>query len=475
MLFCSQEFLLFFLVVFAAYWAIPWRRPRVWLLLAASFYFYASWNQWLALIVFAATTVNFGLARALESCRAACWRRVLVGLSVAGNLGLICYFKYANFFLRSLEEALRAAGASASLPLLSVILPFGISFYTFEAISYVVDVYRGRVRASRDLAAFLLFILFFPHLVAGPIVRAYDFLPQVARPKHWSWLRLQVGAQLFLMGLFKKFAIADRMALYVDPVFANPENYRGGALWLGVLAYALQIYCDFSGYTDMALGTAHVFGYKLARNFNMPYLALNPSEFWRRWHISLSTWLRDYLFIPLGGSRGGPWQTARNLLITMALGGLWHGANWTFVAWGLMHGLWLILHRLFQGFCRPRPLLQQLLLSWPGTVARWSFTFVLVCVGWVFFRAQSFGTALTVLEGLVTVPKTGLPDPVPAVGLSATVLVVVLCHSLAHKDLWKRIAERLPSPVLGTCYALVLVLALLLAPGTSAPFIYFQF
>src|SRR5437667_5899257 len=345
MLFCSLEFFAFFAGVFALYWVIPWARPRVWLLLAASLYFYASWNKQLALPIAVSTAVDYTLARGMEATAVPWRRRLLLGVSLVGNLSLLCYFKYANFFLASLEEALRAAGASSSLPTLSVLLPVGISFYTFEAISYTVDVYRGRMPAERSLPNFMVFILFFPHLVAGPIVRARDFLPQIGRRKRWSWPRMQVGVQFFLMGLFKKLAIADRMAQFVDPVFADPAAFKTGAVWVAVLAYALQIYCDFSGYTDMALGCAHLLGFHLARNFDMPYLATNISEFWRRWHISLSSWLRDYLFLPLGGSHGGNWQTCRNLMITMPLGGLWHGASWTFIAWGVLHGLLLVIHR----------------------------------------------------------------------------------------------------------------------------------
>src|SRR5262249_35572853 len=259
-----------------------------------------------------------------------------------------------NFFLGSLENTLRALGADATMPVLRVILPIGISFYTFEAINYTVDVYRGQVKAERNLAHFMLFITFFPHLVAGPIVRARDFLPQIGRRKHWNWARMNLGAQYLLLGLFKKMAIADHMALFSDSVFANPGAYSSTAVWCATLAYALQIYCDFSGYTDMALGAAHLLGYKLALNFNMPYVAVNVSDFWRRWHISLSSWLRDYLFIPLGGSRGSNAKTSRNLLVTMVLGGLWHGASWTFIAWGLLHGMLLVGHRLFRDFCKPR-------------------------------------------------------------------------------------------------------------------------
>jgi alginate O-acetyltransferase complex protein AlgI len=474
MLFCSSTFLIFFVVVFSAYWALPWVRARVWLLVAASVYFYASWNRWLALLVVASSTCDYLLALAIEASPAPRRRRLLTAISVTANLGLLCYFKYVNFFLSSLAQALHAVGASASLPLLSVLAPIGISFYTFEAINYVVDVCTGRARAERNLANFLLFILFFPHLVAGPIVRARDFLPQIRRRKHWDWERAQLGVSLFLMGLFKKLVIADRMALFVDPVFADPEHHRIGAVWLAFVGYALQIYGDFSGYTDMAIGAAHLLGYKLARNFDMPYLAANVTEFWRRWHISLSSWLRDYLFIPLGGSRGGRWLTYRNLLLTMTLGGLWHGASWTFIVWGALHGLLLIGHRLFQEACAGREKLQKGLRSAPGTAVRIGLTFLSVCVCWVFFRAQTFGGALAFLRGLV-VAQPGWGEPLAAWGLLVTLAIVVVAHVATHFDLWRPTSARLPATALGTLYALLLGACLLFAPPTSKPFIYFQF
>jgi len=475
MLFCSEAFLAFFCVVFAAYWLMPWPRARVWLLLGASFYFYASWNHWLALIICVTSAMDYFVALGMERSERPLWRRTLLIGSLLVNLGLLVYFKYANFFLQSLEEGLKAAGAQASLPVLSVILPVGISFYTFEAINYTVDVYRRKVPAERSLANFLLFITFFPHLVAGPIVRARDFLPQVRRPKRWDWLRLQLGAQFFLVGLFKKLVIADRMAMYADPVFANPEAYRSGAVWIAVIAYALQIYCDFSGYTDMALGTAHMLGYKLALNFNMPYIASNISDFWRRWHISLSSWLRDYLFIPLGGSRGGRWLTARNFMITMTLGGLWHGAAWTFVIWGVLHGVYLIVHRAFADFCKTRPRLDGVLQSAPGTCLRVALTLLAVCVGWVFFRATTFTIAGTMLHRLV-VPHAGLATPLWHWGVWLTVLVVVAAHLTATRtDFRRKLIVTTPAPALGVSYALLLTLILVLTPDTGKAFIYFQF
>jgi alginate O-acetyltransferase complex protein AlgI len=476
MLFCSLEFLLFFTTIFAVYWVLPWRRGRVWLLLAASFFFYACWNKWLALLVCVSTALDYLIALAMERTARGWRRRLLLGVSLAVNLGLLCYFKYAGFFLQSLAAALEAAGASVWLPTLKVILPIGISFYTFEAINYTVDVYRGRMRAERSLTDFMLFILFFPHLVAGPIVRARDFLPQIKRVHRWDWARLHLGVQLFLMGLFKKLAIADRMAQFADPVFTDPLHHRTGAAWLAVFAYALQIYCDFSGYTDMALGAAHMLGYKLAQNFNMPYLACNVSEFWHRWHISLSTWLRDYIFIPLGGSRGTQWQRTRNLLVTMTLGGLWHGAAWTFVVWGLLHGVLLIVHRAFQCVCRKRPRLDALLQTAPGTLLRMAATFLAVCVGWVFFRATSFTTAAHLFERLVLPPgpdAVGLPLPEGGFWLMAG--VVLVCHLLARADAWRTFSPRLAAPVLGVGYATVLAVTLLLCPDGGKPFIYFVF
>jgi alginate O-acetyltransferase complex protein AlgI len=474
MLFCSEKFLVFFALIFIVYWSLPWHRLRVWLLLGASFYFYASWNRWLAGIICISTAMDYAVALGMEKSSSSRIRKLLLGISLAANLGLLVYFKYANFFLASLEQALHAVGGHASLPVLKVILPIGISFYTFEAINYTIDVYRRRVPAERNLANFMLFITFFPHLVAGPIVRARDFLPQTHRRKRWDWARLQLGAQFFLMGLFKKLAIADRMALYADPVFANPELYSSAAVWIATIAYALQIYCDFSGYTDMALGSAHMLGYKLAQNFNMPYLAVNVSDFWRRWHISLSSWLRDYLFIPLGGSRGTNWQTNRNLMATMALGGLWHGANWTFVVWGVLHGLLLIVHRAFQGFCKRHTWVDWLMQSAPGTAVRILLTFLCVCAGWVFFRATTFGAAATILHRMV-VRTHGLGPPLHNRSLWYTLAVVALCHVLAQRGLWKRMAVRLPAPVMGFGYAVVMTLALVLAPDAGKAFIYFQF
>jgi alginate O-acetyltransferase complex protein AlgI len=443
-------------------------------LLVASFFFYACWNYWLALLIGVTTFMDYVVARGMDSSPSERRRKLLLILSLVVNVGLLVYFKYANWFLDSLEDALNAAGASASLPTLSVILPVGISFYTFEAINYTVDVYRRKAPAERDLGHFMLFITFFPHLVAGPIVRAKDFLPQIRRSKRWDWSRMHLGVRYFLLGLFKKLAIADRMAQFADPIFADPAAYRTSALWLGMFAYALQIYCDFSGYTDMALGCAHMLGYKLAINFNLPYAAASIAEFWHRWHISLSTWLRDYLFIPLGGSRGTRWQTCRNLMITMTLGGLWHGANWTFVLWGIAHGALLIGHRLFRDVSAQCPGMRRALEGVPGRGVCIALTFLIVCLTWVLFRVTSVEKAGAYYAGLMS-GVTGLTLPLPTVGLALTALIVFLAHAWARWPSWQRATLHMPPAMLGLSYSFLLMVTLVLAPQSGQTFIYFQF
>jgi alginate O-acetyltransferase complex protein AlgI len=282
------------------------------------------------------------------------------------------------------------------------------------------------------------------------------------------------------MGLFKKVAIADRLAQFVDPIFGTDTiapafaDYSRHAVWVSVIAYAIQIYCDFSGYTDMAIGCAHLLGYRLATNFNMPYLSTNVSEFWRRWHISLSSWLRDYLFIPLGGSRRGPTRTSVNLMLTMLLGGLWHGASWTFVVWGALHGLYLVAYRAFCWACGRSPRMNWLVGTWPGRVGCWLLTLLCVLLGWVFFRAQTFATAWGVLTAMFT-PQHGMGCPLPDQGLWYTVALMAVCHVIGHYRLWPVIQKRLPAPVLGAGYAAALTLALMLAPPSGKAFIYFAF
>lgn len=479
--FQTQPFLMFFAAVLAGYWLIPraWNTARVWWLVIASFHFYAAWSAELAFLVTATTLADYTLARLMDRTARPRLRKAIMLSSVGMNLGVLCYFKYQNFFLASLHKLLDAGGPPTPFSPLDIIVPFGISFYTFEAISYAVDVYRKKIPAERSLPHFLLFILFFPHLVAGPIVRAGDFLRQARRVKRWNWVRVQVGLQFFLLGVFKKLAIADRMAVFTDgtglqpgPLVA-PELHNTSAVWLAVLAYSIRIYADFSGYSDMAVGLAHLFGYRLAQNFNLPYLAANVTEFWRRWHISLSTWLRDYLFIPLGGSRAGNWTTARNLMVTMTLGGLWHGAAWSYVLWGVLHGLFLVIHKAFREWCEPRPGVRAALESPLGTVWRIGFTFLCVSLAWVFFRPDLAGS-VEILNRLF-VPHGGLGLPLHNRSLWYTVLFLLLCHVLWAKGWWQRAWERANPVALGAALAICLTAAMLLAPQTRQNFIYFTF
>ena len=504
MFFNTALYLVFFFGVFTLYWLLPWARARVYLLVGASFYFYYSWSAQLAFLVTATTVMDYLLARAMDSTHKQRLRKLLLLASIFVNVGILCYFKYMNFFLDSLNEAFGGVktmmqetgpdgkvhivgqvlnglngffgsmGMEPSFVLREIIVPFGISFYTFEAISYTVDVYSRKIKAERNLPNFMLFILFFPHLVSGPIVRGSDFLPQTHRKKRWDWLRMQLGVQIFLIGFFKK-VIADRMGLFQTPVFDNPESYGTGATWLAVFAFAMRIYCDFSGYTDMAIGSAHMLGYKLKQNFFMPYLSKNVGEFWRRWHISLSTWIRDYLFIPLGGSRGGKWFVARNLMITMTIGGLWHGASWNFIIWGVLHGAMLVTHRFFRDFVVVRPRLDGALQTWLGTAFRMSLTFFCVMMCWTFFHKGTLSDTMTMFEHMFTATISTRPMDLPNRSLWYLFAVIVVAHWVGSSPAAKRLYWRTPAPVLGMANAALLTIGLVLMPETDNAFIYFDF
>jgi len=478
MLFTTHQYLFFFLTVFVIYWAMPWARARIYLLLAASFFFYATWSQWLALIVTGTATLDWLLALGIDRAKTRRVAKLFMLTSISVNLGVLCFFKYANFFL---DSAYKVVGFSPEADnFFKVFMIFGISFYTFEAISYTVDVYMGRLKAEKNLPNFLLFILFFPHLVAGPIVRGRDFLMQAHRPKRWSWVRAQHGVQLIALGLFKKLAIADCMAIYCDRVWdptivANHPvaALSSAAVWMAVIAFTIRVYCDFSGYSDMALGCAHLLGYKLTVNFRMPYISANIAEFWRRWHISLSNWLRDYIFIPLGGSRGGFWFTARNLTITFGLGGLWHGATWSWLVWGLVHAFMLIVHRAFRMFAEARPRLKMVLETKVGTILRILFTLFFITVSMVFAQ-PSLKIAWEVLQKMF-IPSPGDRLPMDQNRLWWTLFLVIFAHVIGITGIWLWVWKRLPGPVIGAGCALLFVAAQVLSPDTTKAFIYFVF
>jgi len=467
MLFHTDRFLGFFILVFAVYWALPRLSWRLWWLLAASCFFYMSWNPWLIGLILFSTSIDYLAALGISRSASARARKALLLASISVNLSLLVYFKYTNFFLDTLQTAGGWLGWPMAHRTLALFLPLGISFYTFEAISYVVDVYRGKIKPVRSLLDYGLYILFFPHLIAGPIVRSHDFLPQLHREKRFSWNRLLLGVGLFLVGMFKKGVIADHLAALVDPVFAAPANYSSLSVWLALLSYTIQIYCDFSGYSDMAVGLAHTLGFKLPRNFNLPYLACSIADYWKRWHTTLGAWFRDYLYIPLGGSRHGTFNTCRNLLVTFALCGLWHGPSWNYIAWGLMHGVMLSVERLIKlpAWLAAR-VLHPLWILW---------TFFLINMTLVFVRTQSLADAVAVFYRLFQ-PVAGLDlGPwllaIGAVGVAGTLLVMVLNEAIA----WRRLARHLPAALLGAALGGLVLATLLLWPEDNKAFIYFQF
>jgi alginate O-acetyltransferase complex protein AlgI len=465
MLFHSQQFLLFFPVVFAVYWLLPAQQLRKWLLLVASCVFYMSWNVWFVLLIAFTSSVDFFAARLLVRFDSPRLRRSILLTSVGINLAILVYFKYANFFIDNLCTFLHSIGFQSHRTVLQVILPLGISFYTFETISYVVDVYKGTTKPCRSLLDYATFIMFFPHLIAGPIVRARDFLPQLLRNKRWSWTNTTVGAQLFILGLFKKVVIADHLSTAADPIFQNAAIYSSETVWLAVFAYTAQIFCDFSGYTDMAIGLARMFGYKLKPNFNLPYLSRDLADFWRRWHISLSSWMRDYVYIPLGGNRSGEMRNYGNLFATMVICGFWHGAAWQFVAWGGYHGALLVLnHRL-----RNMPHYAAF-----SKIAGVPTTFLLVSLGWVLFRAPSIPVAWQIYSHMFH-PTAGSSLASYAVICSVACLILFGCgHFLAPLVKGRRLFLVRPALVaLGM--SLMLMGILLFRPDQRTQFIYFQF
>ncbi len=475
MIFNSLEYAVFLPVVLGLYWVLR-HRARLWLLLVASYVFYGWWDVRFLGLIIVSTLIDYTVARRMAAAVTERARTRLLLVSVVANLGILGTFKYADFFVYSAQRALTTFGLTeTSTWTLGVLLPVGISFYTFQTISYSFDVYRRRLEPVDDLLTFAVYVAFFPQLVAGPIERAHHLLPQFQHPRPRPGRDdVRSAGVLILQGLVKKVVIADVMAGVVQTGFAGASatgarSAGSVTVLLGVYAFALQIYGDFSGYTDIARGSARLFGIDLMRNFEAPYLSRSITEFWRRWHISLSEWLRDYLYVPLGGNRGTRWRTYRNLMLTMLLGGLWHGAAWTFVVWGLLHGLFLVAHRPVRDRSRrdTGPLTRRDVLPILGT-------FHLVCFAWIFFRADSFGQAADVITGILSL-RGGSID------VGDVVLVALAAGVLLALDLAQRVSGshavvlRLPATVRGVVYGGALVGLVLFSGGTPVPFLYFQF
>ncbi|MCB9679878.1 MAG: MBOAT family protein [Alphaproteobacteria bacterium] len=377
MTFVQWQFLVFFAIVFAIYWSVG-RRAQNLLLAVASAVFYGWVHPWFLGLLYGSAVLDYVMGRLMVERPAR--RRLWLTLSLAGNLGMLGWFKYADFFVANVAAALDALGLHTSLHTLGIFLPVGISFYTFQTMSYTLDIYRGQLEPRRNFLDYVVFVSFFPQLVAGPVERASNLLPQMERERRWSWDQLLSGIHLAMWGAFKKVCIADTIAPYVDKIFVLHDP-SGPLIWAGTLGFTLQILADFSGYTDIARGTARMLGFELMENFRHPYLAANPSDFWRRWHISFSSWIRDYLYIPLGGNRGGQLGVLRSTFGAMTLSGLWHGASWNFVFWGVYHAVLLTGYRLVT----PR-IPASVRRSGPGRVAAVAIMFGFTVVGWLIFR-----------------------------------------------------------------------------------------
>ncbi len=476
MVFPTLAFLLFFLVVWPHAWIAVWMRQHTLhklVIIVASYVFYAFWDWRFAFLLAGSVLLNWGTGRLIETARGTPGQVRWVSVGVAANLLLLGVFKYYGWFSTEMNALLRTAGLAREIPLMEILLPVGISFFTFQGISYIVDLHRGDLDRARPLIDVLFFISFFSHLVAGPIVRAASFLPQLERPPRPDRVFVGLGVMLILWGVFKKAVVAHWLAVgLVDRVFFDPVSYGTLDALAAVYGYAVQIYCDFSAYSDIAIGIAALLGYRFQRNFNQPYRAETLADFWRRWHMSLSSWLRDYLYVPLGGNRGGRWRTYRNLMLTMVLGGIWHGAAWKFVIWGALHGAWLAAERMLEGTARnaalatPRP-------RWRRALAV-ALIFHFVCFCWIFFRAENVARA-TELLGALARPETATTLVSPwLIGLIAFGLAIQFTPPDLIERL-DRVYQRLPVVVVGLLAALVLLVVELIGGDETAAFIYFQF
>ena len=478
MLFNSIEFLVFLPLVFAGYWfvfrSLRWQNLFV---VVCSYVFYGWWD-WRFLLLMAFTTFC-SYAGGLLIGRYEGRRRVqqwLSGANIALNLAILCLFKYFNFFSENLARLFGCFGVQLDWVTLDVLLPVGISFYTFQTLSYTIDVYRHKLQPTRDVVAFFAFISFFPQLVAGPIERATNLLPQFLRPRRFSYADAVDGLQQMLWGLFKKMVVADNCSVVVDAVFADYQHMGGGQLAVGAVFFAFQIYGDFSGYSDIAIGTARLFGIRLMKNFDFPYLSRDIAEFWRRWHISLTTWFRDYIYIPLGGSREGRWKSVRNTFVIFLVSGFWHGANWTFICWGLYHALLFLplllasRNRCHRGIVAPGRVLPS-----AAELGQMLLTFVLVVLGWVLFRAENMTQAADYLTRLLTWQAGTAALPADTGKIAVYMAVLWLAEWLQRNKEYALQLQGVCSRRWRVAICTAVLLLIEFTMGKSSEFIYFQF
>jgi alginate O-acetyltransferase complex protein AlgI len=473
LLFNSLTFLVFFVVVLALHYSpLPWRVKKFNLLIA-SYIFYGAWNPPFVILLWISTVLDWYVAKYLNITEVIARRRMLLLVSVVGNLGLLGYFKYGGFLLDNFTQMAQTLGVHYQAPKWDIVLPVGISFYTFQTMSYSLDVYLRRAKPASSFLDFALFVTFFPQLVAGPIVRPTDLVPQFATPRTATANQFAWGLMLMTIGLFQKIVVADGLlAPVADAVYKVKESVHPLDAWLGTLAFSGQIFSDFAGYTTTAIGLSLVLGFSLIDNFRYPYAAIGFSDFWRRWHISLSSWLRDYLYIPLGGNRKGSARTYVNLMGTMLLGGLWHGAAWTFVVWGGLHGAYLAAERFLQRRIGH-------LAVWSSAFAKFGLaliTYFLVNITWVFFRAPDFSSAARMLRSMLLIDRGG--DPVLqtwfVVSAAGTIAAMLAIHwYMRDRDLHS-VVERIPATAVGAMWGAMLF-AIAITQGGSNAFIYFQF
>lgn len=476
MLFNSFEFLLFFPIVTLLYFVLPhkWR----WLhLLIASCIFYMALIPVYILILFFTIIIDYFAGIIIEKSEGRKRKWFLI-MSIVANVGVLAVFKYYNFFIENVNDLLHLANTGSSIPYLKIILPVGLSFHTFQAMSYTIEIYRGRYTAERHFGIYALYVMFYPQLVAGPIERPQNLLHQFREKHSYDADRIYDGLRLMLWGLFKKVVIADRLSLYVNTVYGDVAGHSGSNLALATIFFAIQIYCDFSGYSDMAIGSARVMGFDLMTNFNRPYFARNIQDFWKRWHISLSTWFRDYVYISLGGNRVSRKKVYFNVVVVFLLSGFWHGANWTFVVWGAFHAILIVIYMFYKEFINPKPASANLI----RTLFAASATFVLVCISWIFFRAQNMGEAIMILSKISSFSfndfRLVVTGPDIMFGLTATLVSFIMVALLFVNDYLQDTNQRLfhQKPAADVLYSgLILFLVISFGVFQKTSFIYFQF
>jgi alginate O-acetyltransferase complex protein AlgI len=478
MLFHSFDFIIFFIVVYVSLILIikvgiiydHQNNASIlskWWLLLTSYFFYAYWDYRFLPLILASTWIAYFSAIGIHKENNLNRKKLYLTASLCGNLGILGFFKYYNFFVESANLFL--SNVNLAVHHLNIILPIGISFFIFQSISYVIDVFRERIDPSKNFLEFSLYIGFFPQLLAGPIVRARCFLPQVSKHLNFTIKNLHKGVQIFLFGLFLKLVIADNIATIIDPVFDNPENYDPLSAWIAIVGFSFQILCDFWGYSDMAIGMALILGFELPSNFKTPYLSTNLFNFWRRWHISLSSWLRDYLYIPLGGNKKGHYRTCCNVFITMALGGMWHGATWNFMLWGIYHGAGLLINKIVN------ILDFKILNGLIGTAFGWLFTYSFICFGWVLFRGQNMEIVRVIFLKLFFIDASSSSLSIVSLGnlfFLPCMLGIHACLYISKKD-----TVFFKEDSVGFYFQIIFIMVLVFffAPLDTASFIYFQF